>query len=215
MKSRSTGLRRRPARIEPRRRVLIVCEGEKTEPGYLRSLRITEKIQLADIEVVEAAGVPRTIVERAVRMKRDADRLARRGDSTLKYDEVWCVFDVDAHPGLTEALQQSRDNGIQVALSNPCFELWILLHFQEQTAWLDRRSAQSSCRKHLPKFRKEITYAELKERYDDALQRAQRLEERQRRNGQPDANPVTWVHLLTERLLELSRGSLLRELTRR
>ena len=28
-------------------------------------------------------------------------------------------------------------NGIRLAISNPCFELWLILHFQDHTAWLD------------------------------------------------------------------------------
>jgi hypothetical protein len=49
-------------------------------------------------------------------------------------DEVWCVFDVDEHPKLAEARDQANANGIQLAVSNPCFELWLLLHFQEHRA---------------------------------------------------------------------------------
>ena len=214
MANRSTRLRRRAARLEPRKRILIVCEGEKTEPGYLKTLRIEEKIHLLEIEVVEAAGVPKTLVECAVSKKREAERAGRR-DPTMKYDEVWCIFDVDAHPNLPEALQQARDNGVHVALSNPCFELWVLLHFQEQTAWIDRHSAQSACRGHIPGLRKDISYVDLKDRYQEAVGRARRLDERQRRDGQHGENPTTWVYLLTERLLALSREALLRQIRQR
>lgn len=45
------------------------------------------------------------------------------------------------HPGLTDAIEQARQNGIWLAISNPCFELWLVLHFQDQSAWLDSDGA--------------------------------------------------------------------------
>ena len=216
MATRSNRLKRHAPRLVPRPRILVVCEGEQTEPGYLHSLRITEKIRLVEIEIVEAAGVPKTIVELAVRKKREAEKRAtREGDSSQRYDEVWCVFDVDAHPNLAEALQQADANKIHVALSNPCFELWVLLHFQNQTAWIDRRAALSACRVHIRNYNKKVSYAETRDRYPDAVARAQALDAQHRRNSQAGENPTTWVYKLTERLLDLSRASLLNELRRR
>ncbi len=52
-------------------------------------------------------------------------------------DEFWLVCDCDhwinsGHiKNLTRVLQECRQKGIQIALSNPCFELWLLLHFAE------------------------------------------------------------------------------------
>ena len=52
-------------------------------------------------------------------------------------DTFWVVCDCDhwVQPNhiqnLTRVLQQCRQKGIQVALSNPCFELWLLLHFAD------------------------------------------------------------------------------------
>ncbi len=92
---------------------------------------------------IEPGGTPKTLVERAVEIKTTAEKAARSGkDENLKYDSVWCVFDVDEHPYLAEAQQQARDNGISVAVSNPCFELWALLHFQEQRGHIERHEVQ-------------------------------------------------------------------------
>ena len=52
-------------------------------------------------------------------------------------DTFWVVCDCDhwAEPNhihnLTHVFQQCRQKGIQVALSNPCFDLWLLLHFAD------------------------------------------------------------------------------------
>lgn len=215
MPPRRDSLRRRSPRIEPRPRILVVCEGAKTEPSYFADLSREEEVRLV-VVLEKAAGAPKSVVERAVMMKRDADRNAERhNDTLLRYDQVWCVFDVDAHPKLQEAQQQARKNGIQLAVSNPCFELWFVLHFQEQNAHVHRHDIQRTCRDHLKGYRKQASYADLREHYDKALERAARLDERHARDGQPGANPSTSVYRLTELLRSLGRDQLLRKLRSR
>lgn len=206
--------RRRPV-FTPRPRILIVCEGEKTEPSYFEGLAHEEEVRLVHVEIVKSGGVPKSVVERAVALKKDAQRDAKRQrDANLEYDEVWCVFDVDAHPKLAEALDQARSNSIEVALSNPCFELWIWLHFDDQRAHIERHKLQSACRKHLPGYTKVAAYSELRPRYADAVHRAVALTKWQEGRGTKDANPSTGVHLLTERLRSLARAQLLRAIAK-
>ena len=74
---------------------------------------------------ISPGGEPKALVQRAVEKKKDAERLARsQKDSNLRYDQVWCVFDIDEHRLIPEAKQQAVANGIELAISNPCFELW-------------------------------------------------------------------------------------------
>ena len=124
---RSDSLRRRPPRREPKRRLLIVTEGEVTEPEYFKALQHHCKALLE----IRSAGVPKTCVEMAVNLlAKDAQNFK---DSKLQFDEAWCVFDVDNH-SLDEAKQQAKVNKIRLAVSNPNFELWLLLHFEEQNS---------------------------------------------------------------------------------
>lgn len=47
-------------------------------------------------------------------------------------DEKWLVVDVDEYePQLSQVAQECLNSGIKLAVSNPCFEFWLLLHFQE------------------------------------------------------------------------------------
>src|ERR1700733_13496047 len=134
-------------------RILIVCEGTKTEPGYFEDLRQRYR---SVVEVVLCqGGVPKTLVERAVEMKKEADSKAAK-DENERYDEVWCVFDIDDHPKIDDAKLQARYNGIRLAISNPCFELWVLLHFQDQRAHISRTQLRAACRKHLPGYEKNL-----------------------------------------------------------
>jgi hypothetical protein len=189
-------VRRKPFR-QPLPRILIVCEGTKTEPGYFNHLRQLYR-RLIEVEI-SPGGTPRTLVQRAAEMKKAAEREARR-DANLLFEEVWCVFDVDEHPFLPEAKQQARDNQIEVAISNPCFELWILLHFRDQRASIDRADLHRECREFLPGYEKAVPCDTLHAHYAEALQRALELAHWQETRGTPDANPSTGVHLLTERI---------------
>jgi hypothetical protein len=70
-------------------------------------LRHAERIPI-DLEIL-AGGTPKTLVERAVKRKREADTTAKKsGDPNSRFDEVWCVFDVDEHPFLPEATSRGQ-----------------------------------------------------------------------------------------------------------
>jgi len=191
--------RRRPLRA-PRPRFLIVCEGIITEKCYFNDVRHVER-SLIDLQI-EPGGTPKAIVERAVERKREADGKARKlKDDNQKYEEVWCVFDIDEHPLIAEAKDQARANGIELAISNPCFELWALLHFQDQNAHIARDKVQRLCRRHMPGYEKRLSYETLKPKYSDALKRAEDLEKWHNSRGTAGANPSTMVHTLVQRIM--------------
>lgn len=202
-RSSARDLARRGPRREPRRRILVLCEGGETEPGYLRAIRTEFRNPLVEI-VIEGYGEdPKALVERAVAMKHEAEREARRrSDGLLRYDEVWCVFDVDDHSRLPDARQQAQAHGIRLAISNPCFELWALLHFQEQTAFLNREKVRGSLKKHLPEYKKSLPFDRLRPGYEEAVRRAEHLDRRCEERGCPGDNPSTGVHRLTELIRE-------------
>src|ERR1700691_2829319 len=102
MARRNDSLRRRRPYREVKRRILIVCEGIVTERHYFNDLRIQTK-SIVDLKI-KPGGTPKALVERAVDLKKTADRDAKRSkDENLNYDAVWCVFDVDEHLLLAEA----------------------------------------------------------------------------------------------------------------
>lgn len=190
--------RRRPHR-QPKPRFLIVCEGMVTEKCYFNDVRHTER-SLIDPQI-ESGGTPKTLVERAVDLKRKADSKARKlKDDNQTYEEVWCVFDIDEHPLVPEAKDQARANGIELAISNPCFELWALLHFQDQSAHIERGKVQNLCKQLMPGYEKRLDYEVLEPRYVDALRRAGDLERWHDSRGTAGANPSTTVYRLVERI---------------
>jgi hypothetical protein len=199
-------LRRRPPLREPIPLLLVVCEGEVTEPRYIDTFRAAQGSTAVRVRVLSPGGDPRALVERAIEL-RDAARLdARRaGDPNLAYDEVWCVFDVDQHARFNSACLLAAEAGIRVALSNPCFELWLFLHFADRTAHLSTVQARRLLKGHLPRYDKHIRFDELEHGYSDAVARAQTLERRHAEQGSPGANPSTGMHHLTERIRQFGK----------
>ena len=203
-RDRRDSIRRRRAFRAPRPRFLIVCEGMKTEPGYFRAMRHLER-SLIELELVSPGEKPKALVERAVAMKKEAAARAKREKTrTAAHDQVWCVFDVDEHPYLPEAKHQARDNGIEVAVSNPCFELWALLHFCDQTAHIEWGRLTTD-REAIPATTNNCPTSQLHPLYAEALQRAMALDEWQRSRDCAEANPSTGVYRLMEQIRTLGK----------
>ena len=194
---------RRRARREPFRApkplILVVTEGEATEPEYLKGFARAATNPRVRIEVRGGVGVPKTIVESAKEHKREAEKRARREkDENLLFDEVWCVFDIDEHPNIPDAKQMARDNGIKLAISNPCIEIWLWLHFADQPGALHRHALQSRMKKHIPNYDKHVEYSDYAAGYDEAVERASRLDENAEADDDEGRNPTTGVWRLTE-----------------
>jgi hypothetical protein len=83
---------------QPRQCLLIVCEGEETEPIYFEALRRELRLTLVEVQIEAPGSAPITIVDHAVERRemqaREAKRTARKGMfGQPSFDEVWCVFD--------------------------------------------------------------------------------------------------------------------------
>ncbi|WP_419316981.1 RloB family protein [Caulobacter sp. ErkDOM-E] len=186
-------------------RLLILCEGKNTEPRYFEEFIEEHGSRLLSVEVFGAQGAPKTMVDEARRRIKEM-RSDRKNYSPN--DKVWVVFDCDEHPRRKEALEEARVHGIGVAYSDPCFELWGILHLQEFDAPLDRHKMQSSFEKVAPNYDKkkgkEISYRELKDGYADACIRSKRLRERRQQDG--GQTPYTDVDLLTEFIIANSKA---------
>jgi hypothetical protein len=106
---------------------MLVCGAEKTEIAYFRGLRASLGARSIDIKFVERPRSPDQVVEFA------RDHCARED-----FDETWCVVDVDHYElegsKITVAGAIASRASIQLAVSNPCFEYWLLLHHVDTTA---------------------------------------------------------------------------------
>lgn len=62
-------------------------------------------------------------------------------------------------------------------MSNPCFEVWLILHFADCAAGISSpKAAAEKLRRHLPGYAKgTLDFASLAERVDKAVERAKAL----------------------------------------
>ena len=118
-----------------------------------------------------------------------------------EYDQVWAVFDRDEHPRFKDALMRCRQQGVHVAWSNPCFELWLILHEQEYNKPSRSRAVQAALKLLRPEYdmhgAKTPNCDELVRRVEDAERRADTLLQRLETEDRPYGNPSTAVGLLT------------------
>lgn len=189
---------------------LIVCEGEKTEPEYLKGLRKVFELNAANVKIVAADGNdPISIVREAI---------ARYRSNPGEFDRVFCVFDKDGHANYQQALDLVANsplgrNGILTAITSvPCFEIWILLHYAYSSAPVTASGARSACenvvasiRRHLPEYEKGFgnIFEKLAPMLDAAITHADRLALHNRDTGSD--NPATRVHELVKYLRSLKR----------
>lgn len=191
--------RRRPPRRSQKFRILIVCEGRVTERNYFAEFQHHVRNPRVHVAIPDQPGVPLTVVQTAVKLQAEADGEATaHRDDNLRFDSVWAVFDVDDHPRIDEAKGLALRNNIHVAISNPCFELWALLHFQDQRAHIGRDVLRTRLRQYLPGYEKNLQYDRLTAAYEEAVHRAILLEEEAQRHGNLFRNPTTGVARLTE-----------------
>ena len=193
---------KRPYRPKERKkRFLLYCEGIETEPSYFRGLMHFLRSSLVEIEIGEEQKDPKGLVELAKARRDDARRVAKKEkDISLLYDEVWCVFDVDRHTRLPDAIQQATALSIDLAISNPCFELWLLIHFQDQWAYIGGDHAHSAVRKHMPGYEKTVDYSLISGKGAAAIGRAVVMERRAKDAGDRIGNPTTAMWRLVSEL---------------
>ncbi|SRR6266545_2430194 len=108
--------------------IVIASEDKYAARQYFAFFRST-KIQFKVLETEDGKSAPEHVLDRLDEYMKEFDI----GEG----DEFWLVCDCDhwnksGHiKNLVGAIQECRQKGIQVALSNPCFELWLLLHFAD------------------------------------------------------------------------------------
>ena len=184
---------------ELRTRILIVCEGAKTEPLYFRGFPQSKVVSVT----VKGDGMNTdSLVESAAKRKRDEEH---RGNP---YNEVWCVFDRDSFSAdkFNRAFAIAKKLEIRIAYSNQAFELWYLLHFDFHTASIERRRYAKLLDSKLGfKYRKNdpSMYGALLQHQTVAIRNAENLLRHHGNTRFYENDPSTTVHRLVIRLNQL------------
>lgn len=204
--------RKRPFR-DRHVRILIVCEGRKTERNYFSDLAGHYRLGDNVVKVVGLGQTPVPVVEEAKKCRR---REAQKGES---YDKVFCVFDCDEHTDFQRASTMAEASGINLVRSWPCFEFWFLLHLRYTRKPFARAGSNSPADeclrelkkhwpKHWPEYAKNLEglFQLLWNSLDNAKRHAIKVAREAEQEEEP--NPSTEVHKLVNCLQSLgSSGS--------
>ncbi|MCK4842658.1 MAG: RloB domain-containing protein [Methylococcales bacterium] len=203
-----SGIKRWQATKSAKKKIIIICEGRKTEPEYIKEFVIDKKHPLVECKTINGVGVPKSIVDRAITEKKKLLKQAKKsGDSFEMIYEIWCVSDRDEHPRVREEIQRANDNGLMYVLSNPCIELWGYLHYFQNDAPTHRHDMQRMLSGVMSSYNHAqgavFNYADMRESYSNAVDRAKKLKKRRNEEGSnPYANPSTNMYELMEAIEE-------------
>jgi hypothetical protein len=178
---------RRSASRNIAQKILIVCEGQKTEPLYFKGIRQQRRLRTLQVKIVDTAGKtdPMSIIDRAI-----SERQSIKSENGWESgDTAWAVLDGDEHierdkNNWLKALTLAEKQKINLAITNPCFEFWYLIHFQDAYAPMNALTALKKLQKHLPNYTKAQTlYPDpLENLTNAALQRAEKIAQQIDRN---------------------------------
>lgn len=190
----------RRLRRTPKTSILIVTNGERTESSYLRRLKPEARLRddLA-ITIKTIHGDPKTVLSKLT---------SPHGD-TSAYDEVWIVVDedgADRSDFVAECRRRSRKGRWFAVVSRPCFEVWVIAHYEQVRNYQDQNDAQEhfnklaskrKTNKHLPD---DFPFDSYRLACDQCqLQGAERVSA-----GELPPSPGTGMEHLVRRLLPVS-----------
>lgn len=181
-------LERKQNKRAPYDRILIVCEGSKTEPNYFKEIKSQYRLHPANVQIHPSKGTsPLQVVEYAEKIFKEGDlgnRITKRA-----FDQIYAVFDRDEHQTYLDALTKADslcreikndDNKLipfYAIPSNPCFEFWLLLHFKDVKALFHRNEVMKKLKIHYPDYKKNAqgVWEHTKNNLDLASERATKL----------------------------------------
>lgn len=160
----------------------VFCEGE-TEAAYIGLLK--QKFRIASVAIatkVTNHNISSTFIANY-----------KKGKPTHPKDRDYLMYDLDVE-GLLAKLQAIQS--ATLITSNPCMELWLLLHFQDQRTPLATSQCTTRLETHLPGYQKgriaAADWQQLEARLPEAISRAQQL--------QPFQNPSSLIFRLIQDL---------------
>lgn len=191
--------RRQEHRRPVRRRILVLTQGKVTEPAYFDRLR-----QLYRQVVVVVKDCPKSPLQMLDVAIAETTKAAKNREDS--FDATWVVFDAEERPDeamLRVLRQKAGQHEIRLAWSNPCFEVWLLLHLGfSQAPIFNAEQTIRQLETALPGYAKDQRSAErsmvtLIAKLATALTNAQRLRDGHAARGAGEfPNPATDVDLL-------------------
>jgi hypothetical protein len=150
----------------------VFCEG-KTEISYVEFLRSEFRVPIQIIPRKSDSNI--------------SDKYIKRCESeyvTTKNDRTFVMFDLDVD-GLLERLNKLKD--ITLLVSNPCIEIWFLLHLEDCRSEISTEECIKRLSSHFRKYKKGVLH-DAEKSVSTAIKRAETLPEH--------CNPSSDIHQL-------------------
>lgn len=144
------------------RLIVLACEGSKTEPRYFQALRAIYQKSAIQVEILDRKSVGIAETNSAAKHVIEVLNRFKKKYKLTKEDELWLLLDRDegnfSEAQLSETARLCTQKKYNLAISNPTFELWLLLHFeniaeieQKEQAIILKNEKISSHKKHIEK----------------------------------------------------------------
>jgi len=203
MAKRSSKLRRPYGKRRYRKQFFIIVEGKVTEPDYFRYFK--GSIESACIHIKCIPGTkrnwPKTVLKRVRKYCRDKNLQPN--------DEVWMVIDKDnrSDTELDHVIEWSLSNDQnRTAISNPAFEIWLLMHFENASGIETIRQCITRLKRHLPTYNKDNKHVDINRITDKHISSA--IKRARERDNPPcskwPTSPGTTVYKLVKSIMACS-----------
>jgi hypothetical protein len=185
---------------------LVACDDTYAPRLYFDFFRIPRiQVHVIETPAEDTSSHASHVLERLKAFDHDED------------DELWMLLDTDHctakghQKNFNRALKEAKEQGVKIAVSRPCFELWLLLHHvdvKKVVSLKDAKEAETKLREILGEYNK----ANLKQEHYpikkvcDAYQRAEELDQQVAGGKIPDSN-TSRVYLLLNAILSKSIAS--------
>ena len=118
---------KRPSGLKNPTLVIIATEGQKTEKKYFEDLKQINKNTKIHIEVLKrtdpSKSAPKYVLNQLIDFKAKY--------KLQKHDSLWMVIDFDRwRISIPEVAKECARRKFKLAVSNPAFEIWLLLHYK-------------------------------------------------------------------------------------
>ena len=168
--------KRGAAKRAPRNRIFVFVEGKATEKDYFTRLRSEFHIpkELVPIECTHYTDLG-SILEACVKHRRKALSSREAQDS----DQWWVVADTEGQEIARELIAKAQKNHVNLCVSGPAFEFWLLLHFgYSARPYIDANAATAAFDRLMPGYKASGKHPDmdgLLPRVPDAVSNASRL----------------------------------------
>ena len=150
-----------------KRMFVLSTEGTITEPQYFSMFNNDTTVLHVKILKNRGSAPPKVLKELKIYLKENELRPG---------DEAWLVVDKDRWTDIqlnTLHNWSIKNDQYGLAVSNPKFEYWLLLHFEDGNGIRSSRDCSDKLKRHLPNYDKGIQPEKLRPYISDAISRAE------------------------------------------